>query len=78
MSRPAFFHLDPTVHAVDECTEQECEEEHHAVHVRGFHSVERFECKHHVHVMHWHELTPLDHPSPSCEHGCTMTAEIIG
>lgn len=78
MSREALFHADPRTEQVSECVESDCEGDHHSITVRGFHAVERFTCDHHVNIVHWHELTPADHPVPTCEHGCTMSAEVIG
>lgn len=80
--RLAYFDLDPNVHEVAECPDPtDCElddDAHHVVSVRGEHSVEQWSCEHHVNVVHWHELTPTDHPVPECEHGCQMTVERIG
>lgn len=82
MTRTAYFHLDPTQHLVAECTDTEgCEldvEAHHALEVRGEHSTETHSCEHGNTTIVWHELTPADHPSPACEHGCQMTVERVG
>lgn len=77
--RTALFHSDPLTTEVAECLDVagcELEEsEHHALQVRGEHSTERYSCEHEVHVILWHELTPADHPAPSCSEGCAMTVE---
>jgi hypothetical protein len=78
MSREALFHADPRTEHAAECVEQDCDSEHFGLMVRGFRCIERFSCKHEVNVVYWHELTPVDHPAPTCGHGCTMQAEVIG
>jgi hypothetical protein len=82
MPRIARFHRDPLAHEVSECLDERCEDtddlQHHEIEVRGEHAREQFSCEHEVHVVIWHELTPANHPEPSCEQGCAMTRELIG
>lgn len=78
MTREALFHADPWTEQVRECIEPDCDGEHFGLMVRGAHSVERFTCEHEVNVVHWHELTPADHPAPACPEGCVRTGIVVG
>lgn len=71
MSRTALFHDDPRTTAGLECTDDGCGTEHHEIEVRGQDSVETWACEHKVETIHWYDLTPTDHPLPSCDvRGC--------
>lgn len=78
MARTASFHDDPSTTECAECTEPDCTADHFALQVRGAHTVEQFQCKHLVNVVHWHDLTPVTEPDPVCDQGCTLTRTVIG